>query len=627
MTSRLCCIVFLVAGCNVEPVLRPGGTPDPAPEGRLIVDLGGDLLTSRGAALSLEAAVTGELGDTGPTDLVYTWTRSDDALAASETSRWDFAAPNDVAGFTVTVVVTDPATDRTAEDEVRVLVVDDVNRARFVDADTGDDTNPGTPEAPLQTVTAGLEQAAAAGADLYLNNPDVDPDYAFDTTVDLPDGVAVYGGFDGNWIRDAGTTPTRLTVSDFVAFRAVGHAGPLRLSGLEIAALAPPDGRIDSVGLDVGGIEVVELDRMVVTGSALTTDPALPSGGFHSGSSVGLRAVDVTQLEILDSRLGGGRGATGPDGDDGSDGGPGADGANASGRFGGDGGTSSHNGQTGGNGGSAEGGVVACTDGNGGGDGSGSGGDGGAGADVELPFPFLICSGVGADSGDWGDGGSRGGNGAVGTVSFAFDEGARFVPSDGAKGSRGAGGAGGGGGGSGPGIDLSVGGGGGGGGEGGEGGEGGFGGPGGGGSFALLAVDVGFAVLERTTLESSDGGAGAAGGIGGSGGPGGDGGDGANSGSLAGANGGWGGNGGQGGTGGGGAGGPSAGAVVIRGVIQLTECEVRTGMAGESTGLNPGDGGWNYGIYLNEANIVPSTVAYVLGAAGNGAPDAAETSP
>ncbi|MEN0060500.1 MAG: hypothetical protein AAGA48_00045 [Myxococcota bacterium] len=80
------------------------------------------------------------------------------------------------------------------------------------------------------------------------------------------------------------------------------------------------------------------------------------------------------------------------------------------------------------------------------------------------------------------------------------------------------------------------------------------------------------------------------------------------------------GTGGRGGRGGGGAGGPSAGAVLFDGVLQPTDCDIFTGAAGASAGPNPGDGGWNYGIFLVGSNLLPSTVTYALGPAGPGAP-------
>ncbi|MEM6927322.1 MAG: hypothetical protein AAF602_10350, partial [Myxococcota bacterium] len=409
------------------------------PRGDLTVDLGGDRMVSVGASITVDAVVMGDLGDVEPSALEFTWSRSDrEPLDGASGPQISLSAPEMVTAFRLDVTVRDPQTDRSASAEARVLVVADADRAVFVDPDTGADTNPGTPDAPLATLGVGLERATTEGADLYLNNPDDEPAYAVAATLVLPDGVGIYGGFEEDWLRDG--APTWLAVSDFVAASAADHTEPLVLSAIELTAEAPIEGRVDSIGLSIVRIDDVRLDRVVARGSDLATDAMGSSSGFSAGSSYGVRVQDVVQLTSTDCGFFAGSGATGPDGAAGSPGGAGADGSNGGGRFGGDGGSSGHNGSSGGSGGDAVGGVVACVGGaNGGGGGGASGGSGGSGASATLPFPFVVCQVVGAGGGGRGGTGTTGGGGTAANASGLFDADGRFVPANGTGGARGGG--------------------------------------------------------------------------------------------------------------------------------------------------------------------------------------------
>ncbi len=194
------------------------------------------------------------------------------------------------------------------------------------------------------------------------------------------------------------------------------------------------------------------------------------------------------------------------------------------------------------------------------------------------------------------------------------------------KGDNGFGGGGGGGG------AASFGASGGGGGEGGGGGTGGIGGTAGGGSFGMLLNNVEFTEIKgKSTIIADKGGEGGAGGIGGIGGSGGVGGRRSTSG-YDGGHGGAGGKGGNGGTGGGGSGGPSS-AIILLGVstLNVINSGIITSDSGNGSGGNPGQGGWNYGIFNQSSATIPLTIAddvtFQLGQAGVNAPEAGNVSP
>ncbi len=617
--------IRLVSAGFVGPILglaMLGCTERANEPDELTVDLGRDRVISVNEMVTLTAEVGGDADQTGVT---FAWARRDgvplDQTAPGATLSFD--APGDVTTVFVEVEVTDRRDGRTASDEVRLIVAADAASAMFVDADVGDDDNAGTPGSPLRTLQSALDVAAEMKSDVYLDTPDAGA-YEPDATLVLPDGVDVYGGFDVDWEREPALSPTPIVVASSVAALASDHRQPLVLSGLALAADPPVDGREDSVALEVMGVDRLRLEHVVAAGGDVRTEPG-PIAGFAAGSSLGVRAHDVLRLDIVDSQLLGGLGATGPDGVAGRRGGAGTNGEDASSRLGGRGGSSSHNGASGGRGATAPGGAVVCTSGEGGAAGEGpDGGSGGPGALATLPPPYTDCEVVQAENGVEGAAGAAGAPGTPASSTIGFDDAGRYVAGNGGDGGRGFGGSGGGGGGAGAGIDLDTGGGGGGGGEGGEGGEGGGGGPGGGGSFGLLVNDVKLVVVERSRIVAGDGGDGAAGGPGGLGGSGGEGGSGADTERRAGGDGGPGGPGGPGGVGGGGAGGPSAGVVVINGVLELTDSWITTGAAGHGLGASPGAGGWNYGVYLQGATLLPSTATYVLGTAGEGAPEPAE---
>jgi len=390
-----------------------------------------------------------------------------------------------------------------------------VTDAIYADATSGDDSNGGTKASPVQTVSHAIQLASQQQLDVVL----AAGLYSESATLQLADGVSVYGGF---------------------------TAG----------AYAP----------DPNGLSVIEVDSPIgalaedLTANTEVLQVRIVSADATSGSSYGLFVRSSSGLVFGAGEIAAGAGAPGASGSMGAPGTAGA--AGTSGQNGvensdgllcasnpqpipGSGGTAHWSGGAGGWPGL--GGQSGFSGQNGAGPGGGSGGSGGA---------FKSAGTAGTP----GLAGSAGSNGATADGEFTADGYVTNYGASGQPGQDGAGGGGGGGGGGGDNLCDSYGGAGGGGGGGGAAGLGGAGGYAGGGSFAVYLWDSDVTILDSTLFTSSGGhgGSGGAGGHGGYGGTGGLGGAGEDD-SGAGGRGGAGGNGGLGGQGGSGRGGPSIG--------------------------------------------------------------------
>ena len=419
------------------------------------------------------------------------------------------------------------------------------NQAIFVDALSGDDLNEGSLNAPLASISAGIQKAQEVGLNQVYIGVGV---YA--EQVDLVPGIHLYGGYDAQefWQR-TDELATEVIFEDYALFA-------------------------DSIfeETQVQKIHFRSLDQF---------DDGKSSYGAIIKDSFGV----ILQGCVIEA----GRGANGIDGRDGT--------AGTNGRRGIDG----NDGQDGEFYDSCDrrvggaGGELICDDGPVHG---GQGGDGGVnnerGRDGINGTPLLNSDGIGGGGGnrsdDCDEASERGGTGNVGMSGGSLNGqdgiggsgsgeivGLEWGGNNGADGELGrSGGGGGGGGGSGgqqrswnP-FDFCPGGGcgsgGGGGGSGGCRGTPGTGGGGGGGSIGILLINAS-PFLDQNLIISHAGGDGGRGGTGGEGGAGGEGGlGGGRNGDLeAGGNGGRGGDGGRGGSGGGGGGGISVGVYQGRG--------------------------------------------------------------
>lgn len=581
-----------------------GGTPNTPP----VAAAGADRMVTLASAVSLDGQAS---SDADGHALTYTWrqTAGADVTGGAGTlsgATPSFTAPEGVQTLEFELVVND-GTDSSPGDRVVVHVLEDAANALFVDATAGSDSSgDGSMESPFATVRHALAQVGSTLGDLYLRSGTGQTYDESGSTLAMPSGTSLYGGYGTGWVRDEAARKAELRTNALgVRYSSVTH--DTAVSGLDIRAAgsSSPEDTVTGIAASGNGPARMTIthNRIVAgdVGTGLSSTPASSYGVYLNGLAAALVADNDVTAGAGGSGAAGATGSRGADGDAGNNGNR-TGGNRASGGSGGPG-------ANGGDGG-ARGGGINGDGGGGGGGGNGTaprggtapgGGNGGAGG-----------SGNNADGGNTGVNGSPGGTGIAGAGGSGEGSlGSSFSAQRAASGGTGGAGAGGGGGGGGEANNVGVvGGGGGGGGEGGAGGAGGAGGMGGGASVGLWLYAIATSEVRNNLVVAGSGGSGATGGGGGSGGFGGARGSGAAGDDPGfglgrggpGGNGGTGGAGGAGGRGGAGGGGPSYG--VVFGPNMAPEVADNTitsgaggaGGAGSSVG-NGGEGGWSFTLF------------------------------
>ena len=313
----------------------------------------------------------------------------------------EFTAPDTVSTLEFELVVSN-GTDDSEPDTVMVFLLEDRDRALFVNAQTGLDGNAGTRDEPLATIQAAIAQAAALTppGDVYATGG------IYWGSLTLATNVSVYGGYNAStWRRDVETVETII------------RGEPTAVRGKDVTALT--------------------LDGLVIQSD---------HGASEGESSVGINLNNSQNIVISRNRIEAGSGAAGLIGEGGAPGTPGNAGGdgddahplgdNASGGAGG----SSAIGRSGGSGGSTS--ELGSSDGA-----AGQGPSGGAGGSAGI-------AGDGSPGGAGGDG-TNGANGAGGSAFGTLSMG-ECVASNGQPGSAGDHGSGGGGGGGGGSFGLLM---------------------------------------------------------------------------------------------------------------------------------------------------------------------------
>ncbi len=494
-----------------------------------------------------------------------------------------------------------------------VNVYEDLSLAYFVDADTGDDTTgTGSRENPFASLSKAIEALSTSQEDIYIKTRNTGGIYdETSTTLGIPAGTSLYGGYDNNWIRNVKTNKTLIN-TNHRGIQYFDVTQPAWFSGFNLMTMDSPDAEDDVIGVHASGDNSAAFhmhDNIVTNGNVETGEVNGP--GINYGVELRfLAVVNLRNNEIITGSAGNGispntgtKGNNGDEGDNGNrNGGHRAAGGNTG--FGG----------TGGLGGTRGGGI------------NGNGGNGDHGANRSAPLGGVVSGGIRgtggtgniADAGSHGNSGNTGGRGRPGAAGSGHgnihNTLRSFITAAGSTGTRGGHGSGGGGGGGGEANNFGViGGGGGGGGQGGNGGNGAFGGAGGGASIGIWLHSITTSELIENTITSNAGGFGGRGGVGGSGGSGGVGGSFANGDSNVfgsggrGGFGGMGGVGGRGGYGGSGGGGPSYGIIFSAGMEPLlsgntiTSGNAGNGGRGWNHG-NGGEGGYSFAVYDRDPN-------------------------
>ncbi len=438
----------------------------------------------------------------------------------------------------------------------------DASASVFVDKLAGNNTNAGTKDLPVATITKALEIAEQTGRKHILVGIG-----AYSELVELKEGISIHGAYSGypNWAR--------------------GVENEVQIVSGNPCVIAD-------------GVSDVTLAFLVIRAAHNFEETGTSTAVLLKNSSM----IYLNNVDIESGHGGDGvDGQNGAAGDPGGNGNPGTPGCENSGGLcdscdapkGGEGGSSTC-GMTGGKGGDAGHGSSAGSPGVVGAGGTGTGGSSGIDKYSVSNCPDTYIKGNDGNSGNIGE------QGAAGKSFGGYDENG-YIPGhggDGGDGTHGHGGGGGGGGAGGDSICDSYGSSGGGGGAGGCAGGAGTGGTAGGGSFGIWSYKCTDIILRGVRITTSDGGKG---GKGGNGGEGGFQGFGALSGLYGGSDeqgdggcggqGGNGGAGGKGGSGGGGGGGPSIGIVSIEstfdGIMHTTFLIGKGGEGGKSE-LNEG---------------------------------------
>lgn len=574
--------------------------PPPSSNAAPVAHAGADLMVSRTTSVSLDGRASTD-ADNDP--LTYTWRQTAGADVTGGAGTFSgaspsFTAPTGVQTLEFELVVNDGRAS-SAADRVTVHVLEDAANAVFVDAAAGSDgSGDGSMDKPYASVSRALARVGSTQGDLYLRSGSGQTYDESGSTLALPSGTSLYGGYGTSWARDAAARKAELrTNSAGVRYSSVSH--DTWVSGVDIRAAGSASADEPVTGLWATGDGNT---RFVFEWNNVAAGNVGPGTTANPASSYGVRLSQFAGAVVAYNDITAGSGGSGVDGDSGGPGTRGNDGANGN--------RTANRRAPGGAGPGADGGA-------GGARGGGLGGSGGNGSDGNLanaPLGGVILGGArgnGGNPGGNGQPGSQGGRGLPGSggLGVGNPSAGAFAPSSGTTGGRGGSGSGGGGGGGGNANAVGVvGGGGGGGGAGGSGGFGGFGGRGGGASVGLWL----HALTESDVLENTIVAAG--GGAGGSGGRGGFGGSGGSPGTFAvgddtifgrgaaGGEGASGGRGGTGGAGGGGGGGPSFGLFIGFGlapVITSNTIEAGAGGAG-GAGANGGGGGSSFAIYKAE---------------------------
>jgi len=624
---------LFIIGCSSSGGDDDDPDPDPEPENQVPVSSAGtDQMVSRNFNVFLDGSGSSDAdGDT----LTFTWTQTAGTDVTSGTGSLSgetptFAAPSDVGTLIFELVVNDGEADSPA-DTLIVHVLENVNVTYFVDGDNGsDDTGNGSLETPYASIAKALCEVTQEQQDIYVmtrassavydetNDPcPGEPPRNADQILAIPTGTSIYGGYDGNWMRDVANNPTAVaTLHHGFIFTAVNTNA--WFSGFNVTADNSPDPASSAYVLSALGGDA----GIFIQDNQLTAGDVAIGNANDPGSSYGLRVALMDTATIERNIITAGFGGDGlnlalvfPDRN--TQGWPGSNGSGGTGGLGGGGRYPDYrNGGRGGNrSGGADGFCISPSASSGlsgqvAGLGGGAGGNGGGSCGADGSLGHAAGNGVNGNRG-------AGGN-SSGSIDVYEDGGffAIFLNGNGSTGNVGRSGHGGGGGGGGSESLYYNGGGGGGGGGGGSGGVGGPGGDGGGTSIGLFIASVNTVLIDDNEITSGIGGNGATGGLGQLGGLGGFGGNGVLTGNAAGngGNGGPGGIGGNGGRGGAGGGGPSYGILFggsIEPVISNNTITSNAGGVGGdgSTGGNGGDGGHSYAIYITPGSAVPLLTA------------------
>ena len=210
-----------------------GSTPPPPVNNPPVVSADEQRLVSAGDAVTLTASATDPEADS----IAYSWEQlNGEAVANTDgfsTASASFNAPDKVD--TIVFRVTATAAGQSDTTEVRLIVVEDVDTAVFVDADFSG-TATGQIDAPFTDLNQAITDAER-GTDFYIKTPSNNASYSLwdlDTSPPvLREGMSIYGAYTSDWQRDVANNKTPVEAS-FIGFSYQEVDVPTTLSGMDI---------------------------------------------------------------------------------------------------------------------------------------------------------------------------------------------------------------------------------------------------------------------------------------------------------------------------------------------------------------------------------------------------------
>ncbi|MCP5269969.1 MAG: hypothetical protein H6932_01935 [Burkholderiaceae bacterium] len=299
-----------------------GGTSNTPP----VANAGADILASRTTSVTLDGRAS---SDADGNTLTYRWrqTAGVDVTGGSgvlEGATPSFTAPTDVQTLEFELVVND-GTASSPGDRLTVHVLEDAANALFVDATAGSDSSgTGAMDAPYATIRHALAQVGSSQGDLYLRSGSGQSYDESGSTLAMPSGTSLYGGYGSGWVRDAEARKAEVrTNSAGVQYTAL--SADTEVSGLDIRAAgsSAADEPVHAVSVaGNGSVRFTLRDSVVTAGSVGPGATGAPASSY----GVALRGLDSAVLS--DNTVTAGAGGAGASGNTGSRGANGSSGAN-----------------------------------------------------------------------------------------------------------------------------------------------------------------------------------------------------------------------------------------------------------------------------------------------------------
>ncbi|MGI9586436.1 MAG: PKD domain-containing protein, partial [Acidimicrobiia bacterium] len=287
-------------------------TTEAAPTTTTSAPVKGDAIAVAGEDQIVSVAVEVTLDGSGSSDpngeeLGYVWPQIYGPDVTDGAGTLDDEAPTFPAPDTVSTLVFELTVDDGSisdPDSVVVHVVEDADTAVFIDQDAEvAGVGRGTMEEPFTTIASGVAVAEdRGGADLYLMRLE-SASYALDGELTLPPNVSLYGGYDGDWLRDP-MLPTTVT-------------GPGQ------SLLVPVDGQytvisgLSIVASETSGTSIAaQFFTSDAVGGTVRIEDSTLVGGQGERGSYGVVAEGTFDLTVVRSSITGGAAGKGEDGDE-----------------------------------------------------------------------------------------------------------------------------------------------------------------------------------------------------------------------------------------------------------------------------------------------------------------------